>query len=67
MPRSSGNVRLFVGRIRDILGVTGLISDDIPFGLEFGKRPRWWHSGWYAIYVTGLGSRYALGELFMTS
>ena len=42
MPRSSGNVRLLVDRIRDILRVTGLISDEIPLGLDFWERQHWW-------------------------
>ena len=66
MPRSSGNVRLFVARIRDILRVTGPISDVVPLRLEFSERWHWWQSGRRAIYVPGLGSKHALGEIVST-
>lgn len=60
MPRSSGNVRLFVGRIRDILRVTGLVSDVVPLGLECWERRHWWSPEGCAVHVTGLSSRYLM-------
>ena len=66
MPRSSGNVRLFMAGIRDILSVTGPISDVVPLRFESSERWHWWHSGRRAIYVPGLGSKYTPGELVST-